>query len=217
MKKSVLMTTAIFSMLLMVFAAASTAMAAVTIYTDETAFAQVLGAYYLEDFSNFSETGEEGPESIDMESSNGFSYTIKSSSWLYHSSSSLYYCDGAVAVYNDTDNLIVEFTGNSVTAFGGNFWLTDIDVNNQTDNVTVEISFADGSSYSYLIESATVDTFIGFTSSASISSFSVTYNSRDYYPTMDNLYVGSAVPVPAAVWLMGSGLLALAGIRRKKA
>jgi hypothetical protein len=36
-------------------------------------------------------------------------------------------------------------------------------------------------------------------------------------PTDGSLLVGSQVPVPGAVWLLGSGLLALVGIRRKNA
>jgi hypothetical protein len=35
------------------------------------------------------------------------------------------------------------------------------------------------------------------------------------YFAMDNLTT-SAVPVPAAVWLLGSGLIGLIGIRRNK-
>ncbi len=34
--------------------------------------------------------------------------------------------------------------------------------------------------------------------------------------TIDNIIVGSAVPVPAAVWLFGSGLAGLGFLRRKK-
>ena len=36
-----------------------------------------------------------------------------------------------------------------------------------------------------------------------------------FYPSIDNLVITSAVPIPASVWLLGSGLLALVGLRRK--
>ncbi len=189
------------------------AAATVTVYTDEASFAATLGSYYYEDFSNFPETGEEGPESIDMGPENGFSYTMKGDD------SSLYYSDGAISVWEDYDALTIEFTGDAVTAFGGNFWPTTAELTNRVFDITIDISFADGSSYSYTIEDADVNTFIGFSSLEAISSFTISETVYYLYPTADNLYVGStsSVPVPGAIWLMGGGLLALAGIRRRNA
>lgn len=42
-------------------------------------------------------------------------------------------------------------------------------------------------------------------------------NTYDYdgYPSIDNLVINEVVPIPGAVWLLGSGLLGLAGLRRK--
>ena len=38
-----------------------------------------------------------------------------------------------------------------------------------------------------------------------------------FWPSIDNLVINeaAAVPIPASVWLLGSGLLALVGLRRK--
>lgn len=49
--------------------------------------------------------------------------------------------------------------------------------------------------------------------------FGGTYSSISWASTNENWYgftVGTAVPVPAAVWLFGSGLLGLVGIARRK-
>jgi len=59
----------------------------------------------------------------------------------------------------------------------------------------------------------TTNLFTGF---VGLSSLVVTSNDGAF-PVMDNITVDvSAVPVPAAVWLFGSGLLGLIGIARRK-
>ncbi len=59
--------------------------------------------------------------------------------------------------------------------------------------------------------------------SSSAWHFFMYYGSQDTYLKTNNLYGlairsgdVSAVPVPAAIWLLGSGLIAIVGIRRKK-
>ena len=187
------------------------AASASTVYTSEADFVAALDSYYLEDFDNISMTGSEGPALLEMGPVNGFSYTMKVND------SYLYYCDGAMSAWNDTDAITVEFTGDSVTAFGGIFWPTDVNTNGLQGDVTVEISFVDGSTYSYLIEDADASTFTGFTSSVAISSFTFD-DTMSEYPTVDHLYAGSAapVPIPGALYLLGSGLLGMVFCRRKQ-
>ena len=58
----------------------------------------------------------------------------------------------------------------------------------------------------------TTNLFTGF---VGLSSLVVTSNDG-HFPVMDNISVASAVPIPAALWLFGSGLLGLIGIARRK-
>jgi hypothetical protein len=39
---------------------------------------------------------------------------------------------------------------------------------------------------------------------------------RILYSALDDFHYGAAVPIPAAVWLFGSGLLGLAAVARRR-
>lgn len=56
---------------------------------------------------------------------------------------------------------------------------------------------------------------IAFSTTNGMSGFSISGSSIEGNTSIDNVVV-SAVPVPAAVWLFGSGLVGLAGIARRK-
>ena len=54
-----------------------------------------------------------------------------------------------------------------------------------------------------------------FTGLSSVTFSGIGVNSTDYF-SLDNVVLNSAVPVPAAAWLFGSGLIGLIGIARRK-
>jgi len=60
--------------------------------------------------------------------------------------------------------------------------------------------------------------FIGLTSDTTIAKIEFVSTSQppndDFL--LDDFYFGSAVPVPAAVWLFVSGLLCMTGVARRK-
>jgi hypothetical protein len=199
----------------------STAAAAFTVYTSESDFITNLDSYYLEDFSGYSDGSTEA-NSLDMGPVNGFGYTISPAE------STLYSLDGAMGTNKQSTALEFTFTNDPVTGFGGILWPTNFGVENRVAGIDIELQMAGGGTQTYTIENASVDTFIGFTSLEAFTAIIVAPHdlafwnnnfgaAEDLFVSADHLYAGSAspVPVPAAVWLLGSGLLGLVGLRRK--
>jgi hypothetical protein len=131
---------------------------------------------------------------------------------------------GTLTTYAGEDLLKITFTGSPVTVLGGIFASTDIDGNIVQQEVIVTVTLSDNTSVSLLksdFRGFTSD-FRGFTSDVAISYLTIDGVDLDpldqtmvFYPTLDSLYVGvAAVPVPAAIWLFGSGLLGLFSLKR---
>jgi hypothetical protein len=105
---------------------------------------------------------------------------------------------------------------------GGPFSLSSIDFSNMTigsDVGTINITgfFSGGGSTTQTFD-PTVDvwTTAAFTGFEDLSSLTIAAATIGANLAMDNIVV-TAVPVPAAIWLFGSGLLGLIGIARIKA
>lgn len=72
---------------------------------------------------------------------------------------------------------------------------------------------------SYMLPGTDVNGFVGFISDTAFTTFTIT-SLTDAWHGVDNLEAFSAaaspVPVPAALWLFGSGLLGLVGVARRR-
>ncbi len=179
-------------------AVATAAASAGTVYTDSTSFlGNVAAGYFLNDFASVTE----GSTADITGSFNGFGYTISGVT------GPLYNGNGNVSIASSYDSIEVTFTGNPVTAIGGNFWAHD--GSPVASDITILLSDGTGTTFSV---SGPSD-FRGFTSSVAISSMVVSTDGGAAWAFMDNLYVGTAisvVPVPTAAWA-GLGLLGVMG------
>jgi hypothetical protein len=190
---------------LAVLAAAGTANAAV--FTSSAAFLPNLApGFYLENFSGV----VAGPAaSLNFGPVNGYSYTVGTQAGAV---SGLYNDPGLISHDNANDRIVVTFTGAPVTAIGGNFWSSDI--NFAAIPATVTLSLSDGTNE--VFNSTSAADFRGFTSLVPITSMSIDASDTPTFAwsTMDNLYVGAAIPAPGSIALMGLGAL-VAGRRRR--
>jgi hypothetical protein len=175
--------------------------------------------YYLNDFEGVVAAGS----SLDVGVSapfgpvNGFSYNITVDN---PSNSLLYWGQGVFGsplstttfgVNGPNDDVIINFTGANVTAFGGNIFITDQFFGPVTGTMTVTLS--DGSNV--VLNNPYQTSFVGFTSDTAISSVTISATGPgNTYITMDNLYVGVAVPAPGAAAVLG--LAGVAGLRRRR-
>jgi hypothetical protein len=188
-------------------AAMVAAPATADVFTDSASFLdQVVPGYY---YNNFTGVPGGAQPSLDY-SSGGFSYTISTAPG---SISGLFNGTGIVSTDNAGDAILIEFTSGNVTAVGGNFWSTDINFFPFAADVTLDLS--DGTSVTFFSTSA--NDFRGFTSDQVITSMTIDAVDPVAGPawsTLDNLYVGVAVPAPGAVALLGLGGLAAARRRR---
>lgn len=177
--------------------------AATVVYTNEGDFLSALSpGFYLEDFSAYPTPGSIGPI-LSLSGGDGFAYTLSAPLNLYSG-------NGIMSVNSDDDSLTATFTGNPVTAVGGNFYNSDFNINYIAGSVTIGLN--DGTTRTY----SPVDvasSFTGFTSDVPITSITI---ASANWPVMDDFYVGqAAIPEPSGLALFGIGAGMLSMLRRR--
>ena len=166
-----------------------------TVFTDQTTFvSQLQPSYYLETFNSLPTFGSvTNPTTF---SQNGFSFTASTTSGV-----GLFGVTPDAGAQNDvalsTDTtaapITIDFLSGNVTAVGGQFFPDLVDGSETPGSVTVTLN--DGSSQTITATTANPQPFLGFTSNSPILSLTeyLPTNSSNY-TTINNLYVGSAVP-----------------------
>ena len=186
-------------------AATTSAVAQVTVYTDDASFQDaIMPDHYFEAFDSVG-LGPSG--AIDFGPVNGFSFNVDS-----ETPGTLFNGDGVISTNTSSESIIVTFTGDDVTAVGGNFWSTDVNLEPFASLVNVMLD--DGTLESFVSTSA--DDFRGFTSDQAIMSLTITAQSEfdAVWSTLDNLYVGTMIPAPGGVALLL--VSAAATVRRRR-
>ena len=192
---------------------------AFTAHTSESEFVANLDSYYLEDFSELPVGSN--PLQLDMGPVNGFAYTITTGI----ANQGLYIDEGFLSTYASQDMFRISFSGAPVTAVGGMIWAYDWDFVNEPADVIVRLHLADGGMETHYLEDSSFGDFVGIISPEPFISVEIRPWIQEgeafwayHFMNLDDLYVGAAspVPVPAGVWLLGSGLLGLIGTRRKR-
>lgn len=122
----------------------------------------------------------------------------------------------AVGNWNAAQAVTVTFTTGNVVSAGGDIWLSDINGNRQTGNVTVD--FNNGSALAQIVVPSTTSGTFGFagitTTDGPISTMTI-QPSSGLYLNVSNLSV-AAVPEPALSGLMAIGAVGLGWLARRR-
>jgi len=195
--------------------AVAPAFAGMTTYTSEAIFvSQLQTGYYLEDWDRAPWTTIVDPAITSPQSFSGgagWAYQISSPSGL--SGQPIPPPNGpggAVAPYYQGQAVTITFQGSLPEAIGGIFFSTDL-TGNPIPNAVVTIKLVSGDTFTYS-DTSNWDDFTGFISDSPIRSMSL---QTDYFATMDHLYVGNPVPLPASV-LLGVFAVGWAGRKLRK-
>jgi hypothetical protein len=148
-------------------------------YTNRTTFLTHVAAGFYENPFNDAVPG--AIQSLSY-TNGGWAYTVTAST------DQLYNDTGLISTNASADSIVVTFTGSPVTAVGGNFWATDINV--LPTGTVVTILLSDGTTVAFT--STGPADFRGFTTALPITR--ITIDALDVpnpaWSTMDNLIIG---------------------------
>lgn len=186
--------------------------AAYVTYTTEAAFTSAIASYsyYLEEFQSMP-FGTLLPATQPYGPVNGFSYDAYAANGLMIGKESAS-VDNRDLTTQLADPIVFTFTGFPVYAFGGQFFPSDYLTYDTTGPAYLTIG---GDTITLNYDTLWDRPFLGIISDTPLTSVSIAPDfETGNYIAADHVYVGSAVPVPPSVLLLGSGLLGLVGWRR---
>ncbi|MGA9828234.1 MAG: hypothetical protein WBQ57_07840, partial [Rhodanobacteraceae bacterium] len=157
-------------------------------YTDRTTFLTHVAAGYFE--NPFDDAVPGLSEDLNY-TQGGWAYTVGTelACDIGSGTGCLFNDTGLISTNSATDQIVVTFTGDPVTAVGGNVWATDVNV--LPTGTDIVLTLSDGTTETFTSTGPT--DFRGFTTAAPITS--ITIEAPDdvvtAWPTLDNLIVGS--------------------------
>jgi hypothetical protein len=104
------------------------------------------------------------------------------------------------------------FSG-GVSAFGGNFFTSDITGQYEVGNLVLTAD--DGTTLSYALNGTTTSTFLGFVADTALVSVALETDGGLYWPTANDVVLAVPEPSTYGMLLAGVGLLAVAARRRR--
>jgi hypothetical protein len=199
---------------------ASSANAAITLFTNQAEFEAALTSSYLNDFTG---AGELQVNYTASDPGTGFSYQATQSG-AGPNPENTYQVNNLLQTFFSSHNLLFTSTSNNYNAIGGNFFITNVDGNfiSQALTVTVTNGIDTLTTPSFTPTNATTGSFRGFISTSPITTLTINNATIQRYASADNLRVGStlvaAAPEPGTFALLALGTFA-GGIvcRRRKA
>jgi PEP-CTERM motif len=200
--------------------AATAAHAGLTTYTSQAGYLAAVGTTAVDTFDDLEVAPTEGPL---FRTAGAFSYTAEvgeESTYFYGGT------DDDVDYWLTTDArrdtvTFTDFAGGSVAGAGGYFFGSDIGgFSTVAGSITISATDSTGATLSYTITNPGLDSFVGFVSTAEITSLSFSVgNQSGVWPTINDLHLSiAAVPEPETYGMMlaGLGLVGYAARRRAR-
>lgn len=198
--------------------APTVAQAQFSVHTTLASFLAAVGANGTDDYTGFSITGLTA--SPINRSAGAYNYRATTTNGFFGAGTT---GDPWLSTNVATDAITFNNFASSVRGIGGNFFGSNIAGAFLSGNITLTATNAGGSVTQTLIN-ATTSTFLGFVSTSAITSLVVTAGSltgSPLWPTVDNLILAegksaSVVPEPSTYALLGTGLMFIGGIARRR-
>ena len=186
--------------------AAGAAQASIAVYTNQADFLTAVSAPGLDTFDDLS-TGPYGDTLY--RTAGAYNYQAYSATGLWGVGGP---SDFSLSNNTNYNPIVFSNFGGGVSAFGGNFFPTDLG----GDYVpgTVVLTAVDGGTLSYDLTGATPTSFVGFVSSAPLAAVTLGADGGGYWPTANNVVL--AVPEPATYGMLLAGLSLLGMTARRR-
>ena len=185
--------------------AAGASQAALTVYTSQASFLAAVSSPGVDTYTGFSITGTTASPITRAAGAYGYTATASTSTFFGAGTTANPWLSTNLA----TDSITFDaFTG-GVSAFGGNFFASNIAGAFLAGDVTLAATDSLGATSSQTIAGATVSSFLGFVSSGSLTSVVLSAVQTDVpvWPTADNVTLAvGVVPEPGTYGLMLAGL-----------
>jgi len=193
----------------MLLCGAASAAAQITVYTDRTAFLAAVGGYGVDTYDDLDVYLYESPL---VRNAGAYSYTASSPGGLYGAGGA---GDGWLSTNVDADGIVFSNFAPGVTGFGGYFFGSDI-FGSFLPGGSLLFTASNGTTLNYTLNNATTSSFLGFVSSAPLSSVSLTAGG-DYWVTANDVTLALPVPEPESYAMMLLGLGVVGWMRRRRA